>query len=69
MGIAQPYDKGKKNFKNFTGSQAHISQSLSVKLHIGFKKYLLECAYHNEHVQNEVHFDRDGVNSYVNVYK
>ena len=39
------------------------------KLHIGFKKYLLECAYHNEYVQNEVHFDRDGVNSYVNVYK
>ena len=31
MGKAQPYDKGKKNFKNFTGSQAHISQSLNVK--------------------------------------
>ena len=25
--------------------------------------------YHNEHEQNEVHIDRGGLNSYVNVYK
>ena len=25
--------------------------------------------FHNEHEQNEVHIDRGGLNSYVNVYK